>query len=270
MAMAPPISRRCATERSSSAARASCTSSARRKRSTWRWCSPSVRKPGGSCRRRVPSTLLSAPCSAPTRRFSNPAPATRCGSRTCSTKPSSAPTPSSSAANSQADDGRAARACGADRHRRRQVRGPRERSHQGLRVRLGPHARGRRPHGPVPAIRARADPLDLPPSGGRRRRARSRQRDQARWSRRSASSRSSCSISATAVHEAGETLRPHRLAGYLYDLATAFTAFFETCPVLKAPDERDCARRGSRSATLTARVLARGLGLLGIAAPERM
>jgi arginyl-tRNA synthetase len=73
----------------------------------------------------------------------------------------------------------------------------------------------------------------------------------------------------TAVVEAGETLRPHRLAGYLYDLATAFTAFFETCPVLKAPDD---ATRDSRLALcdLTARVLARGLDLLGIAAPERM
>jgi arginyl-tRNA synthetase len=73
----------------------------------------------------------------------------------------------------------------------------------------------------------------------------------------------------TAVVEAGETLRPHRLAGYLYDLATAFTAFFESCPVLKAPDD---ATRASRLALceLTARVLARGLHLLGIAAPERM
>jgi arginyl-tRNA synthetase len=73
----------------------------------------------------------------------------------------------------------------------------------------------------------------------------------------------------TAVVEAGETLRPHRLAGYLYDLATAFTSFFETCPVLKAPDD---ATRASRLALceLTARVLARGLGLLGIAAPDRM
>jgi arginyl-tRNA synthetase len=73
----------------------------------------------------------------------------------------------------------------------------------------------------------------------------------------------------TAVLEAGESLRPHRLAGYLYDLATAFTAFFETCPVLKAPDAE---ARDSRFALceLTARVLARGLDLLGIAAPERM
>jgi arginyl-tRNA synthetase len=73
----------------------------------------------------------------------------------------------------------------------------------------------------------------------------------------------------TAVLEAGETLRPHRLAGYLYDLATAYTAFYESCPVLKAPDD---ATRASRLALcdLTARVLARGLELLGIAAPRRM
>jgi arginyl-tRNA synthetase len=73
----------------------------------------------------------------------------------------------------------------------------------------------------------------------------------------------------SAVLEAGATLRPHRLCGYLYDLATAFTGFFETCPVLKAPDD---ATRRSRLALceLTARVLARGLSLLGIAAPERM
>ena len=72
-----------------------------------------------------------------------------------------------------------------------------------------------------------------------------------------------------AVVEAGETLRPHRLCGYLYDLATAFTAFFEACPVLKAPDD---ATRDSRLAlcAATARVLARGLDLLGIAAPQRM
>jgi arginyl-tRNA synthetase len=72
-----------------------------------------------------------------------------------------------------------------------------------------------------------------------------------------------------AVIEAGETLRPHRLCGYLYDLASAFTAFFEACPVLKAPDE---ATRASRLALceLTARVLKTGLGLLGIEAPERM
>jgi arginyl-tRNA synthetase len=73
----------------------------------------------------------------------------------------------------------------------------------------------------------------------------------------------------SAVLEGAESLRPHRLAGYLYDLAIAFTAFFESCPVLRAADE---ATRASRLAlcALTARVLARGLDLLGIEAPERM
>ncbi len=72
-----------------------------------------------------------------------------------------------------------------------------------------------------------------------------------------------------AVREAADSLRPHRLAGYVYDLATAFTGFFESCPVLRAPDD---ATRASRLALceLTASVLARGLDLLGIEAPERM
>jgi arginyl-tRNA synthetase len=51
-------------------------------------------------------------------------------------------------------------------------------------------------------------------------------------------------------------------------LATAFTSFYEHCPVLKA----DAAVRESRLALcdLTARVMDRGLNLLGIDAPEQM
>ncbi|EYF00142.1 arginine--tRNA ligase [Chondromyces apiculatus] len=73
----------------------------------------------------------------------------------------------------------------------------------------------------------------------------------------------------TVVSEVGDTLEPHRLCGYLFDLAGAFTSFYEQCPVLKAPE---AATRGSRLAlcNLTARVLARGLSVLGIEAPERM
>jgi arginyl-tRNA synthetase len=72
-----------------------------------------------------------------------------------------------------------------------------------------------------------------------------------------------------AVLESADTLKPHRLAGYLYDLATAFTGFFENCPVLRAPDETTRESR-LKLCALTASVLARGLGLLGIEAPERM
>jgi arginyl-tRNA synthetase len=62
---------------------------------------------------------------------------------------------------------------------------------------------------------------------------------------------------------------PSRLCTYLYELATTFTGFYETCPVLKAPSDE---LRKSRLALsdLTARVLAQGLGLLGIAAPDQM
>jgi arginyl-tRNA synthetase len=72
-----------------------------------------------------------------------------------------------------------------------------------------------------------------------------------------------------AVAGAAEHLQPHRLSTYLFELAQAFTAFYEHCPVLRAPDE---ATRASRLALseLTARTLQRGLGLLGIEAPDRM
>ncbi|MFL6076977.1 MAG: arginine--tRNA ligase [Mycobacteriales bacterium] len=65
-----------------------------------------------------------------------------------------------------------------------------------------------------------------------------------------------------------ESLEFHRLATYLYGVATAFTAFYERCPVLRA----EGTVRDSRLVLcdLTARVLACGLNLLGIAAPDRM
>lgn len=65
------------------------------------------------------------------------------------------------------------------------------------------------------------------------------------------------------------TLELHRLCTYLYGVATAFTAFYEHCPVLRAEDP---AVRASRLALcqLTARTLALGLDLVGITLPERM
>lgn len=71
------------------------------------------------------------------------------------------------------------------------------------------------------------------------------------------------------VTHVGDAYEPHRLCGYLFDLAQAFTAFYDRCPVLKAEDH---AVRGSRLAlcTVTLAVLDRGLSLLGMAAPERM
>ena len=62
--------------------------------------------------------------------------------------------------------------------------------------------------------------------------------------------------------------RPNILAAYLYDLAGAFTAFYDACPVLQS-EERERLNR-LKLCDLTARVIARGLGLLGIETVERM
>jgi arginyl-tRNA synthetase len=67
---------------------------------------------------------------------------------------------------------------------------------------------------------------------------------------------------------AAETLQPHRVCAFLYDVATAFTAFYESCPVRKAEGATRASRLGL--CQVTARTLSLGLDLLGIAAPEQM
>ncbi len=73
----------------------------------------------------------------------------------------------------------------------------------------------------------------------------------------------------TVVTQVADTAEPHRLCGYLFEVASLFTAFYEQCPVLKADDEET---RQSRLALCAAvlRVLTSGLGLLGVPLPERM
>jgi arginyl-tRNA synthetase len=62
--------------------------------------------------------------------------------------------------------------------------------------------------------------------------------------------------------------RPNILANYLFELANSFHSFYEACPVLKSQEPA----RASRLALceLTARVLQKGLELMGIRAPEKM
>jgi arginyl-tRNA synthetase len=72
-----------------------------------------------------------------------------------------------------------------------------------------------------------------------------------------------------AVSQTAATAEPHLLAGYLFEVASAFTAFYEACPVLKAADPRLRDSRLGLSA-LALRVLRSGLGLLGIPVPDRM
>jgi arginyl-tRNA synthetase len=71
-----------------------------------------------------------------------------------------------------------------------------------------------------------------------------------------------------AIDDVAATAEPHKLAGFLFELASAFTTFYEQCPVLSAEGET----RQSRLAlsALSLRVLVTGLGLLGIPVPERM
>ena len=75
------------------------------------------------------------------------------------------------------------------------------------------------------------------------------------------------------VAQAAELREPHRVARYLEELAGAYHRLYDSCRVLPLGDEevtdlhRDPAA-GSNDATRT--VLANGLGLLGVSAPERM
>lgn len=72
-----------------------------------------------------------------------------------------------------------------------------------------------------------------------------------------------------AVWEMVDTLSPHKLCTYVFDVATDFTAFYEHCSVLKAETDH---LRLSRLALCdaTARVIEQALNLLGIDAPEQM
>jgi arginyl-tRNA synthetase len=74
---------------------------------------------------------------------------------------------------------------------------------------------------------------------------------------------------APVLHAVAEHLEPHRLCGYLYDLAGAFSAFFDACPVIQAPAP-EIRRSRLRLCDLVARVMADGLAVLGVPTLERM
>jgi arginyl-tRNA synthetase len=65
------------------------------------------------------------------------------------------------------------------------------------------------------------------------------------------------------------TFEPHRLCHYLSSLASAFTTFYDQCPVLKAPSPDIMANRLLICQT-TAETLRIGMELVGIATPERL
>jgi arginyl-tRNA synthetase len=66
-----------------------------------------------------------------------------------------------------------------------------------------------------------------------------------------------------------DTYEPHKLASYLYSVASAFATFYEQCPVLKAETPETVENR-LFLADLTARTLHQGMALLGIRTPGQL
>ncbi|OIJ66740.1 arginine--tRNA ligase [Streptomyces mangrovisoli] len=74
---------------------------------------------------------------------------------------------------------------------------------------------------------------------------------------------------AETVLEVAAGYEPHKLAAYLYQLASLLTTFYDQCPVLKAETAEQVENR-LFLVDLTARTLHRGMALLGIRTPERL
>ncbi|MGW7068455.1 arginine--tRNA ligase [Streptomyces sp. NPDC054855] len=72
----------------------------------------------------------------------------------------------------------------------------------------------------------------------------------------------------TVAEVAGE-YAPHKLAAYLYQLASFYTTFYDKCPVLKADTPAQVENR-LFLCDITARTLHQGMALLGIRTPERL
>ncbi|MFF9779694.1 arginine--tRNA ligase [Streptomyces sp. NPDC013978] len=71
------------------------------------------------------------------------------------------------------------------------------------------------------------------------------------------------------VAEVAESYEPHKLAAYLFKLATLLTTFYDQCPVLKADTPAQMENR-LFLIDLTARTLHRGMALLGIRTPDKL
>ena len=88
-------------------------------------------------------------------------------------------------------------------------------------------------------------------------------------SRTSAPSRTHLLGFGDVVRRGRRHLRAAPAGGYLFELAQAFSAFYENCPVLKA--ERDEVRESRLTlCALVFRVMTTGLDLLGLESPEQM
>lgn len=72
-----------------------------------------------------------------------------------------------------------------------------------------------------------------------------------------------------AIDSAAADYRPNHLTSYLFDLANAYSRFFEGCPVLKA-ETTELRDSRLKLCYVTGRVIKQGLALLGIDVVERM
>jgi arginyl-tRNA synthetase len=74
------------------------------------------------------------------------------------------------------------------------------------------------------------------------------------------------------VATAAELREPHRVARYLEELAGVYHGFYADCRVLPLGDEPASALHSARAnlCAATMQVIANGLALLGVSAPERM
>ncbi|HCA85551.1 MAG TPA: arginine--tRNA ligase [Streptomyces sp.] len=70
--------------------------------------------------------------------------------------------------------------------------------------------------------------------------------------------------------EVAASYEPHKLAAYLYQLASFYTTFYDQCQVLKAEGGPAQVENRLFLCALTARTLHQGMGLLGIRTPERL
>ncbi|MEW2403990.1 arginine--tRNA ligase [Streptomyces sp. NPDC046862] len=72
------------------------------------------------------------------------------------------------------------------------------------------------------------------------------------------------------IAEVAAGYEPHKLAAYVYKLATLLTTFYDQCQVLSADNAPEVVENRLFLVDLTARTLHQGMALLGIRTPERL
>jgi arginyl-tRNA synthetase len=72
------------------------------------------------------------------------------------------------------------------------------------------------------------------------------------------------------VFEATAEYAPHKVAAYVYQLASLFTTFYDQCPVIRPRPAQELVENRLFLCDLTARTLHQGMALLGIRTPERL